>query len=1157
LEENARWLEYGVGGLLYQLKSRRWLVAWGNAVRDDTRSAAETGLQALPHLGQEETPVDGGEIGPLATESQQATHLEHLTSVLAGRYVVQRELGQGGMATVYLAHDRKHDRQVALKVLRPDIAAVLGSDRFKREIKLAAGLSHPNIMPVHDSGDADGFLYYVMPHIDGLSLRDRLNQDGRLPVNEALRIVRAVAEALGHAHRHGVVHRDIKPENIMLHEGHPLVADFGIGKAMSTAGDVGLTLSGIAVGTPAYMSPEQAAGDEDIDGRSDLYSLGCVLFEMLTGEQPFTGPTAQVVIAKRFVQRPANVTELCNGIGPAVEYVVQRALARDPKDRFETASLFAAAVGELVDTETYRVFSTIGPHGSDGVWEGPRNNGNQPDAGVLPAVPMQRTGELRLGAPERAVDLSPSRTDEERRRGRTKRPVVALARAGTLFGLAAVGVLSIVRYLVTSFGLPDWVLPGAIIWLVAGVPVLLLTGRQEFKRIVALSGGTLATTAVGVRRHLTWRKAVLGGAVGLGALAVLTVLYMAMRLVGVGPLGTLMATGAFQEGGGIVVAEFTNRTDEPDLGAAVTEALRVDLAQSPVVSPVSPTAVRDALARMGLTAATPVDRRIATEIAVRDGIPVVVAGEVLSLGEGFVLSARVINSVDDQELLALRETADNGSEVIAAVERLSHRLRERIGESLKDIRRSPALSSVTTASLPALRRFSLGVQLIGEGRWSQANEVLTDAVHLDSTFAEAYVRLGYNLSNQDRPRSSVVEAMSAAFRHRDRLPESRQNSVEGAYYSIVGEPEKSAAAYEASLASGDRSALNNLSLQYLALRQPEKAVDILTEARERNTNTGLLTVNFTRALFSLGRVEEAQQVWDNFVSANPGYQLSARHTARLAVARDSFQAARTALAEAGQSEDLFATAIVSRYGAFLSAAQGKLSDALQVLETQMAAAAAAGDRAGAFALEVKSAEVLAGNGRSADYVLRLLDGAEERHGAATLAALDRFLPTRARLRAKLGDVDEARRLLREHEEEVLADYPNIDMQERLLATAELELAEGKVLDAMVTFRIADIGRCVICALPGLARAYEAAGEVDSAAVTYERYLSIPFADRIDHVAIDHAFVLKRLGELHESGGNRETALEYYNRFIELWRDADPELQLFVDEARERIIELIQ
>jgi eukaryotic-like serine/threonine-protein kinase len=269
-----------------------------------------------------------------------------LNGTLASRYRIEREFGQGAMATVYLAHDLKHGRNVALKVLREDVTSSVGADRFLREIRLAAKLNHPNVVPLFDSGDIDGVLFYVMPAVDGKSLRELLAETPQLQIADAVRICKEVASALQYAHRNGIVHRDIKPENILLHDGHALVADFGIGKALSEADGTGFTQVGMSVGTPAYMSPEQAVG-EMVDGRSDLYSLGCVLYEMLVGEPPFTGCNAQAVISKRFVQAPADVCALREGVPRAVGVAVQRSLARAPVDRYDTAGALISALSEV------------------------------------------------------------------------------------------------------------------------------------------------------------------------------------------------------------------------------------------------------------------------------------------------------------------------------------------------------------------------------------------------------------------------------------------------------------------------------------------------------------------------------------------------------------------------------------------------------------------------------------------------------------------------------------------------------------------------------------------------------------------------------------------------------------------------------------------
>jgi serine/threonine protein kinase/Flp pilus assembly protein TadD len=277
--------------------------------------------------------------------------LEGLQGALTGRYRFEREVGRGGMATVYLAQDLKHRRPVAVKVLHPHLAANVGADRFLREIEIAAGLNHPHILTLIDSGSADGLLYYVMPFVEGESLRGRLAREGRLPVGEAVDLTRRVAGALAYAHARGVVHRDVKPENVMLHEGEAMVTDFGIAKALS-GGTESLTQTGMSLGTPAYMSPEQASGEHEIDGRSDIYSLGCMLYEMLTGEPPFTGPTVQAIIVRRFTEPAPSVRALRPEVPEQVDRALLRALARAPAERFAAASQFAQALAPAAEVRT-------------------------------------------------------------------------------------------------------------------------------------------------------------------------------------------------------------------------------------------------------------------------------------------------------------------------------------------------------------------------------------------------------------------------------------------------------------------------------------------------------------------------------------------------------------------------------------------------------------------------------------------------------------------------------------------------------------------------------------------------------------------------------------------------------------------------------------
>ena len=293
--------------------------------------------------------------------------LARLQTALFGRYTVVREIGRGGMATGCLARDLRHDRDVAVKILHPELGANLGVERFLAEIRTTANLQHPNIVPLFDSGTADGLVFYVMPFIDGESLRDRLKRDKSLPVKEAVHIAQGAAAALDHAHRRGFVHRDIKPENILLQDGEPLVADFGVSLAVFTSATSRITESGYSVGTASYMSPEQAAAERAIDGRTDQYALASVLFEMLVGEPPFTGRTAPAITMRLMSEEPRSVAQDRPTTPAYIVDAVRRALEKSPDDRFETAADFASALNRP-PTETFRVPVTSAPAVKPSIW---------------------------------------------------------------------------------------------------------------------------------------------------------------------------------------------------------------------------------------------------------------------------------------------------------------------------------------------------------------------------------------------------------------------------------------------------------------------------------------------------------------------------------------------------------------------------------------------------------------------------------------------------------------------------------------------------------------------------------------------------------------------------------------------------------------------
>ncbi|MEZ4588207.1 MAG: protein kinase [Gemmatimonadales bacterium] len=368
------------------------------------------------------TPTDPD--APSRTAPTGAFEVASVRAALADRYRIDRILGEGGMATVYLAEDLKHHRPVAVKVMRRELAVTLGADRFLREVEIAARLNHPHVLPMHDSGSADGLLYYVMPYVEGESLQARLGRETQLPIEDALRLAREVAEALAHAHAQGIVHRDIKPANILLSARHALVADFGIARALGPGAGEAITQTGLAVGTPQYMSPEQATGGRDVDARADIYAVGAVLYEMIAGEPPFTGPTAQVVISRTITETPRPLSESREQVHPQVEAVVRRALARVPADRFQTADA-------LVD-------------------------------GLTAALDAIRAGIVTSGA--------------------TPAHPASAARAWALFAAGAALALVVAASLVGRWGLPRWTFALAIVLSAMGALMLLATGVVEGRR---------------------------------------------------------------------------------------------------------------------------------------------------------------------------------------------------------------------------------------------------------------------------------------------------------------------------------------------------------------------------------------------------------------------------------------------------------------------------------------------------------------------------------------------------------------------------------------------------------------------------------------------------------------------------------------------------
>ncbi len=626
-----------------------------------------------------------------------ASFQEHLELALGDEYRVVRELGGGGMSRVFLATEIALGRQVVIKVLTPELAAGVNRERFRREVQLAAGLQHPMIVPLLSAGEAEGLLWYTMPFVEGESLRERI-QRGVMSSRDVLPILIDVARALGAAHRKGIVHRDIKPGNILLHEQHAVVADFGVAKALTaaTSDSTGLTTSGLAVGTPAYMSPEQAAGDATVDGRADIYALGCVAYELLSGKPPFTDPSAARMLVAQVSQMPVPLHQVAP-LKASLSHAIMRCLEKDPEMRWPTADALADSLEE-----------------------------------------QRYTAEM---------------------------PVPALT-------------------------LPD-----------AGVRARTPTGP-------------VATIAAPVPRK-PWRRALVGG----GALAIAIAIGVSLSSGNNGPTAAV----AFAAPQLVIVADVENRTADSTLGDLLSEALRTELQQSKMVTVMTPAATAQALQRMQRPAAARVPASLAREIAVREGVPVVVEGRIQKVGNTYLVRAALVSPSDGAEQSAVQETAANEDGLIAAIGRMARHTREKLGESGTTLTALPPMERVTTTSLDALRKYTEALRLgDGTGREDDSRreiQLLEEAVALDSNFAMAWRRLGVRLMRGDGQYSNerVVRgkaAVARAYRLRERLAPVERGLAEAAYFTEVeSNPERATTAYLAILNEqpANRIALNNLA----------------------------------------------------------------------------------------------------------------------------------------------------------------------------------------------------------------------------------------------------------------------------------------------------------------------------------------------------------
>jgi tetratricopeptide (TPR) repeat protein len=733
-------------------------------------------------------------------------------------------------------------------------------------------------------------------------------------------------------------------------------------------------------------------------------------------------------------------------------------------------------------------------------------------------------------------------------------------RVALLFAAASAGVLGVVYLLVHQLGLPDWVFYGAIVLLLLGLPIILLTGHLERRRALARASGRVVTTPnVGLPGWFTWRRAIRGGVIAFATLGVATMVYTAMRLLGIGPVGTLVASGQLSEKDQLVVADFENRSADASLAGSVTEAFRIDLAQSPVVRILTTAQISDALTRMQRDPGAPITSALAREIATREGAKAVVAGEISALGKGYVLSARILSAGDGSELVALRETAADDAGIVAALDKLSGRVRERIGESLKTIRGSQPLDQVTTGSLEALRLYSEAAQLSDQGSHDKAIPMLEQAIALDSGFAMAWRKLAVALGNSRASEERMIAATTRAYQHRDRLPEVERQLTIAYYYGTVDvDLAKEEAAYRRILAiSPDNGvAVNNLALRLVKLGRAAEAESLIAPAARASENPGNIYLQLLAAQVGQGHDDDARRTLVMMSRQAPTLPLYLWGRAFVLQTMGDYTGAERAWLDLGlNARDPSFQTLMHGGLAGLAQTRGKLAEA----ERQTRLGIGVSERRGLPGSALAGAANLALQyvlfRRDSAGALRIMETALQQHPLDSVPALDRPGAEVALVYAVAGQRARARQLLTAYEAQVPEGIRR-GRWEWYRARGWVALAEGRASDAVAAFtqgRNAD--SCPDCGAWEEGVAFERANLPDSALAAYQRAADRGTVWKPLGDAWGLAPSLKRLGELYEERGNRQRAQEYHGRFLDLWKDADPALQPAVREVRTRMAQL--
>ncbi len=956
-----------------------------------------------------------------------------LAEHLASTYRVDKELGGGGMSRTYLAYEHVLDRQVVVKVLAPELLANVSVERFRREVLLAAKLQHPHIVPVLSSGEIEGLPWFSMPYVDGDSLRHSLT-NGPLGIYETVSVLRDVARALAYAHGHGVVHRDIKPDNVLLSSGTATVTDFGIAKAIDAARTIpgatqsALTQAGTSMGTPAYMSPEQAVGDASADHRVDIYAFGVMAYEMLAGDTPFRGETAHRLISAHLMETPRDIATIRTDCPAPLAELVMRCLAKEPSDRPQSAN----EVVEKLESVATDVVSGSSSKPSD----------------------------VRTGG-------------KDVRAGKRK-------------------------------------------------------SRKTYAMIAAL---------------------LLVGASILG-----------MREFSIGPFAGLRSTGEFGEHERLVVADFVSPSTDTLLGVSLAEALRTDLAQSKSLDVPSRSKLFELIRQLRGTDSVSLDFVTARELATREGIKAVLAGDVTQVGNRYLVSARLVNSISGAELLTFREEAGSENDLLPAMGKLARSIRRKAGEPLRSIRNTNALERVTTSSMPALRKYMEGSRIYSdEGDADRAAVLLHEAVELDPGFAMAWRRLAAVMRSQGVSRESEFHAIEMAFQHRDRLTELERLMTEGSYYLIGRSPDRAraAAAYNQILRvdSLNPVALNAMGLIESIAERYEIAEQYYRRAIVSSSFSGTSYGNLIQAMIVSNRSRESiDSVIDEFRGKFPDNTQIWKYYAMSAYAAGDYEyadsLARVVYENARSGYDKReASAMLDD----IATLHGKYGEGLK-WRTRYRHAVEASTSPHVHKLVTSIDTIATGlyRGEASELTRRKVSQALKRYPMDSVPGVERPYLDLMVLALITEDIELMQSSVNgflSHQVEVAYDSTGA----RMFGDAMLQLVRGEWDNAIANFEgareraegLTDISDIVV------GMAHDRAGRPDSAAKHFETFLNYRNTSLFWRANFE-VRLRQRLADMYEQKGEVGKAEQQLAEIVELWRNADAEVQGELGEMRQRL-----